>query len=68
LTAQYRKAMLEATDAQRQELIRLRDEGKIDNTVLRRFQRLLDLESEEIQLLGTSAGHSDVESPEDQGP
>jgi CPA1 family monovalent cation:H+ antiporter len=63
----YRKAVTAATDAQRQALIELRDEGKIDNTVLRRLQRLLDLESEEIQLLGSTAGHSDIESPEDHG-
>jgi Na+/H+ antiporter len=67
LSEQYRKAAMEATDAQRQALIKLRDEGKIDNTVLRRLQRLLDLESEEIQVLGSAAGHSDIESPEDHG-
>ena len=67
LSELYRKAVTAATDAQRQALIELRDEGKIDNTVLRRLQRLLDLESEEIQLLGSTAGHSDIESPEDHG-
>jgi len=38
-------------------LIKLRDQGKIDHTVMRRIQRLLDLETEHIQLLGT-AGHT----------
>jgi Na+/H+ antiporter len=63
----HRKAAFEATEAQRQALIMLRDEGKIDNTVLRRLQRLLDLETEEVQLLGSAAARSDIESPEDLG-
>ncbi len=62
----YRKAAGDLIDAQRDVLIKLRDEGKIDNTVLRRIQRLLDLESEEVQLLGSAAGHSDIEAVEEQ--
>jgi monovalent cation/hydrogen antiporter len=65
-TALYRKASADLVDAQRTKLIALRDKGKIDNTVMRRLQRLLDLESEEIALLG-SAGHSELDAvdPED---
>jgi CPA1 family monovalent cation:H+ antiporter len=46
-------------DAQRTALLRLRREGKVDNTVMRRVQRLLDLQSEETELL-SSTGHSDI--------
>ncbi len=60
LTASYRRTELELLDVQRKRLIGLREDGKIDNTVLRRIQRLLDLETIEIQLLGTT-GHSDIE-------
>jgi len=59
-TALYRELERELIGAQRKELIALRDRGKIDNTVMRRIQRLLDLETEEVELLG-SAGHSDIE-------
>ena len=59
-TARYRELENTLIGAQRAELIKLRDHGKIDNTVLRRIQRLLDLESEEIDLLD-SAGHAEVE-------
>ncbi len=60
LTAAYRKTELELLDVQRKKLIGLREDGKIDNTVLRRIQRLLDLETIETQLLGTT-GHSNIE-------
>ena len=50
-------------EAQRTALFRLRREGKVDNTVLRRVQRLLDLQSEETELLATT-GHSDIEEGE----
>lgn len=60
LTASYRQTECELLDIQRKKLIGLREEGKIDNTVLRRIQRLLDLETIEIQLLGTT-GHSTIE-------
>jgi monovalent cation/hydrogen antiporter len=59
-TEDRRKLESQIVDAQRAELIRLRDKGKIDNTVLRRIQRLLDLESEQLELL-SSAGHADVD-------
>jgi CPA1 family monovalent cation:H+ antiporter len=55
-----RKLESELVDAQRTALIRLRREGKVDNTVMRRVQRLLDLQSEETELL-ESTGHSDIE-------
>ena len=63
-TALYRDLQVELIQAQRKELIRLRDKGKIDNTVLRRIQRLLDLETAEIDLLG-STGHAAIEEPEE---
>jgi CPA1 family monovalent cation:H+ antiporter len=47
--------------AQRTALLQLRREGKVDNTVMRRVQRLLDLQSEETELL-SSTGHSDIET------
>ena len=59
-TAHYRALESGLIGAQRAALIELRDQGKIDNTVLRRIQRLLDLESEELDLLD-SAGHAEVE-------
>ena len=55
-----RKFEGELLDAQRAALIRLRSEGRIDNTVMRRVQRLLDLQSEEADLL-ESTGHADIE-------
>jgi monovalent cation/hydrogen antiporter len=59
-TAAFREAQRVVVDAQRQKLIELRERGKIDNTVLRRLQRVLDLQYLEVQLLAT-AGHSDIE-------
>jgi CPA1 family monovalent cation:H+ antiporter len=56
----YRHLSRDLLDSQRQSLIRLRRDGKVDNTVMRRIQRLLDLESEEIDML-ESAGHADIE-------
>jgi hypothetical protein len=46
--------------AQRREIIKLRDDGQIDNTVFRSFQRLLDLENVRIELMGIT-GQSDIE-------
>jgi monovalent cation/hydrogen antiporter len=59
-TALFRQVQRELIDAQRAKLIELRNEGKIDNTVLRRLQRLFDLECVEVELL-RSTGHSDIE-------
>ncbi len=59
-TALFRDAQRELIETQRRQLIALRQEGKIDNTVLRRLQRVLDLQTVEIQLLGET-GHSDIE-------
>jgi Na+/H+ antiporter len=56
LTYAYRKTQCELLDVQRKELIRLREEGEIDNTVLRRIQRVLDLQTAEVEILGTSGG------------
>jgi CPA1 family monovalent cation:H+ antiporter len=55
-----RRLEADLVDAQRTALIRLRREGKVDNTVMRRVQQLLDLQSEETELL-ESTGHSDIE-------
>jgi CPA1 family monovalent cation:H+ antiporter len=60
VTSQYRAIERELLGVQREELIRLRDRGKIDNTVMRRVQALLDLEDEEIALLSTT-GHTDID-------
>jgi len=56
----YRDIERELLGVQRGELIRLRNRGNIDNTVMRRVQLLLDLEDEEISLLG-STGHTDID-------
>ena len=56
----YRDLWRSALDAQRSALIDLLEKGKVDNTVMRRIQRLLDLEVAEIDLL-ESTGHSDIE-------
>lgn len=58
-TAIYRDVQRELIDAQRDKLIALRDEGKIDNTVQRRLTRVLDLQTVETELL-ESTGHTDV--------
>ncbi len=63
LTALYRQAQCELLDAQRRKLIGLRGAGKIDNTVLRRVQRVLDLQTIEVQILNDT-GHSDIEEEE----
>jgi len=56
LTASYRMTQCLLLEVQRDELIRLREEGKIDNTVLRRIQRVLDLQTAEVEILGTTGG------------
>ncbi len=58
----YRRLTRELLEAQRQSLNNLVRSGKIDNTVMRRILRLLDLESEEIAIL-ESTGRADVEEP-----
>ncbi len=59
-TALFRRAERELIAAERAKLIELRERGRIDNTVMRRLQRVFDLESVEIQVLG-STGHADIE-------
>jgi monovalent cation/hydrogen antiporter len=59
-TALYRKLESDLLNAQRKELFALRDHGKIDNTVMRRIQTLLDFETAELDILG-SAGHTDAD-------
>jgi Na+/H+ antiporter len=60
VTALYRQAQCDLLDRQRAKLIELQREGKIDNTVLRRVQRILDLQTIEVQLLGIT-GHDEIE-------
>ena len=59
-TASYRDTECDLLDIQRKELIRLRNVGEIDNTVMRRIQRLLDLETAQVQLLGLT-GHAEID-------
>jgi CPA1 family monovalent cation:H+ antiporter len=56
----YRSSLCTILEAQRREVLRLRNEGQIDNTVFRRVQRFLDLETARMELLGTT-GQSDIE-------
>jgi CPA1 family monovalent cation:H+ antiporter len=60
LTAVYRQTQCDLLEAQRRRLIELRAQRKIDNTVLRRVQRVLDLQTIEVQLL-EATGHADLE-------
>jgi CPA1 family monovalent cation:H+ antiporter len=60
LTALYRQTQRDLLDAQREKLIELRAQGKVDNTVLRRIQRVLDLETVQVDLL-EGTGHSELE-------
>jgi monovalent cation/hydrogen antiporter len=60
LTATFRRVESRLLDAQRKRLIELKSEGKIDNTVLRRLQRVLDLHTVENDLLDTT-GHEKIE-------
>jgi CPA1 family monovalent cation:H+ antiporter len=60
LTATFRRVERRLLDTQQKRLIELRTEGKIDNTVLRRVQRVLDLQAVEIGLLD-STGHEKIE-------
>jgi NhaP-type Na+/H+ or K+/H+ antiporter len=64
LTKAYRKTQCELLEVQRKELIRLRDTGEIDNTVMRRMQRALDLQTAEVEILGSSGG-VDLEDEEE---
>jgi monovalent cation/hydrogen antiporter len=59
-TASFRRIQRELIAAERAKLIQLRASGKIDNTVLRRLQRVFDLEALETEVLD-STGHSDLE-------
>jgi monovalent cation/hydrogen antiporter len=59
-TAAFRQIQREIIAAERAKLIELRERGKIDNTVLRRLQRVFDLEAVELQVL-ESTGHMELE-------
>ena len=59
-TAAFRRVERRLLDTQRNRLIELRAKGKIDNTVMRRVLRVLDLQAVEIGLLD-STGHENVE-------
>lgn len=56
----YRHLERDLLSTRRTALIELGRNGKVDNTVLRRIQRLLDLESEQIDQLDRT-GHADIE-------
>lgn len=58
--ALFRQVQCEVIDAERAKLIDLRAGGRIDNTVLRRLQRVFDLGQVEIQVLD-STGQIDLE-------
>jgi hypothetical protein len=60
LTSLYRKIVVDVLQVERDELYELRRSGRIDNTILRRVQRLLDLETSEMDLLNAT-GRSDIE-------
>lgn len=57
---QYRHVSRDLINAQRDSLIRLLRRGEVDNTVMRRIQRLLDLDEERLDLL-ESTGRTDME-------
>jgi hypothetical protein len=59
-TAAFRRAQREIIAVERTKLIALRNHGTIDNTVLRRLQRVFDLESVELQVLDTT-GHLELQ-------
>ncbi len=59
----YRQLVRDLLGVQRRSLFALRQNGKVDNTVLRRIQRLLDLEAEQVDLL-ESTGRSDIDDSE----
>jgi CPA1 family monovalent cation:H+ antiporter len=59
-TAAFRRVERRLLDTQRKRLIELRSEGTIDNTVMRRVLRVLDLQAVEIGLLD-STGHEKIE-------
>lgn len=56
----YRRLERDILDVQRDELVRLRDRGEIDNTVMRRVQTLLDVETAEMDLL-TGSRSTDID-------
>lgn len=57
---QYREIGRELVKAQRDSLLRRLRRGKVDNTVMRRIQRLLDLDEERLDLL-ESTGRSQID-------
>jgi CPA1 family monovalent cation:H+ antiporter len=46
----YQKMVRRVLDAQREELVRLRDRGEISNDVMHRLERELDLEDERLEI------------------
>lgn len=59
-TTLFRDAQRELLEAQRAKLLELGEKHKIDNTVLRRLQRVFDLQSVELQVL-EATGQPDLE-------
>lgn len=58
---QYRHLVADLLGAQRHALLELQRDGKVDNTVIRKIQQLLDIEAEEIDIL-EATGHLDIEN------
>jgi hypothetical protein len=48
-STQYQAAVREVLEAQRREIVRLRNEGTISNDVMHRIERELDLEDERLE-------------------
>ena len=48
-STQYQAAVREVLEAQRREIVRLRNEGTISNDVMHRLERELDLEDERLE-------------------
>ena len=46
----YQKMVRRVLDAQRAELVRMRDAGRISNDVMHRLERELDLEDERLEI------------------
>ena len=49
-STQYQTVVRELLEAQRREIVRLRNEGTISNDVMHRLERELDLEDERLEI------------------
>ena len=55
-STQYQTVVREVLEAQRREIVRLRNEGTISNDVMHRLERELDLEDERLESLEPQPG------------